>query len=79
MFPKYIISILCQFDKNVVLRFSCYGDIMKTQTIRLYLCDIYITQSLSPKCFLGNSVPGPDVNVKYLFEYCQCSFKESSG
>jgi len=64
--PKDIVSMIClpfcQFYKEVILCLSEHGDIIKAQKIILCLCDLHnnmhITQSLSPKIFYQNSVPG---------------------
>jgi len=54
--------ILPILHKEVVLQLREHGDVIKTQTIIIYLCDmhnnIHVTQSLSPQTFLTNSVPG---------------------
>ena len=50
----------CQFNKKVILRLSERGKIIETQTIILYMREMHnnthITQTLSPRSFLANSV-----------------------
>jgi len=71
--PKYIISIIrlsfWQCYRNVVLRLNEHGDVIETQTIILYLCDMHnnmhIAQSLSPPKFSSKLGPWFENNVQH--------------
>jgi len=66
----YLISIICQFHKKVVLGLSEHDVVIETQSSILYFCDTHnnehIAQSFFRQSFLASSIPGIDYELLCL-------------